>query len=71
MGAGAKLTGKPEDRGFYSSGPGMEEKRLGWSSVVDIVTVGGAHGWDHSLTGLALTNPLAPLTLDSNMLGLR
>jgi len=53
MGAGAKLTGKPEDRGFYSSGQG------------------GAHGWDHSLTGLALSNPLAPLALDSNMLGLR
>jgi len=53
QGAGANLTVKPEDRGFFSSAPG------------------GAHGWDHSLSQLSLSTGLAPLALDSNMLGLR
>lgn len=50
---GANLTGKHEDRGFYSSAPGGTHD---------------FHGWDHSLTQLAMPTPLA---LDSNMLGLR
>ena len=40
--------------------------------ILSVCFAGGAHGWDHSLTQLAMPSPLAtPLALDSNMLGLR